>query len=101
LWGEERAGFPVERGAQELLGACVATQSVLGSAMILWRSAEGAVASLLLWQSNLIQARLHLPGAAHVAARECNGSWLAWDDLGRVALFNPQNGRLEREWTLT
>ncbi|BCM92503.1 hypothetical protein IAD21_04383 [Abditibacteriota bacterium] len=69
--------------------------------IILWRDERSALASLFARSHNKILAILRFEGASHVGARECMGTWLLWDDLGRVITFNPTNGNIEREWILS
>lgn len=95
FWQRDDQEKHLESDALRLFGAHVSPDA----AMVCWQNAEGGVATLVN-RSIEVRARLHFLGAKTVAARECNGSWLAWDDLGRVALFNA-HGRLEREWTLS
>ncbi len=100
MWAPQRAPYSVERGAVALDGVHLSTKD--GFALLLWRDAEGPVASLLFWQSMKITARLRFAGAARIAAREMDeGAWLLWDDLGRVAMWNATTGSVEREWVLT
>ncbi len=98
-WSPEKAAVALETGAKIVHNVHFSTQNE--SVLLCWQDESGSLASLLRPNSLKITARVRFVGANFVGARECDGVWLLWDDLGRVVAWNGTSRHIEREWVLS
>ncbi|RYX80962.1 hypothetical protein EON83_26155 [bacterium] len=90
--GEERSRVPFQQVSDFITAA--------ENMVILGHDGQRARATLLSYKYNQVLANIRFEGANHIGAHECGGTWVLWDDRGRVIALNSTNGAIEREWIL-